>query len=113
MRLSILDRGVDLTDELRNLMERRLLFALARFDARIRRVTAVATHREDPQRGRQPSRCITVRLKSDIDIVTTHQEPDMATCIIRTAARAGRAVARAVKGLPNHQHPGCPGRREG
>ncbi len=96
MSLSIIDRGGVLTAELHELVERRLRFALARFDSRIQRVSVMITDEKGP-RGVESNCQITIKLIRGNDVVVGSQDLDPAECIARSADRAGRAVARAME----------------
>lgn len=97
MKLSIVDRGGFLSDDLKELTERRLLFALSRFDSRIQGVSVVFSDLNGPRGGIDKSCSITVNLRNISDIIITDQDADAAACVGRAAARVGRSVARAVE----------------
>ena len=62
MKLSIVDRNRMLSGELRRLLERRLSFALSRFDSRIRKTTVVLEDVNGPRGGMDKSCRIAVVL---------------------------------------------------
>ncbi|MFK8111900.1 MAG: HPF/RaiA family ribosome-associated protein [Rubripirellula sp.] len=97
MTPSITDRSGLLTDELRQLAERRLLFALSRFDDRITRVDLVVSDENGPRGGIDKACRITVALNQARDVIVRHKDVDMAKAISRIAERAGRAVSRAIE----------------
>ena len=86
-----------LSAELRELTERRLLFALSRFDSRIQRISVVFTDANGPRGGVDKSCCITVTLRRAADVVITDQDAEATACISRAAARTGRSVSRAIE----------------
>jgi putative sigma-54 modulation protein len=95
--LSITDRSGLLTTELRQLAERRLLFALSRFGNRIIRVNVVVCDENGPRGGVDKACRITITLRRAADVIVRHRDVDMAACISRVAERAGRAVSRAIE----------------
>lgn len=97
MTVSITDRSDLLTDELRDLAERRLLFALSRFDDRILQVDLVVNDENGPRGGIDKACRITVVLHRAVDVIVKDKDADMATCVSRAAERAGRAVSRAIE----------------
>ena len=97
MKLSVVDRADALSDEYRELLERRLSFALSRFDARIRGTSVVFEDINGPRGGIDKSCRITVNLNRARDVVICGRDSNIAKCIAHSADRAGRAVARAVE----------------
>jgi hypothetical protein len=98
MQISILDRQGNLPAEVHELAERRLLFALARFDSKINRVTMVLKDVDGP-RGEVDKSCqVTVSLRHLAEVRVSHAEANLKSSIARTADRVGRAVARAIEG---------------
>lgn len=95
--LSIVDRSELLSDELRHLIERRLLFALARFDSRIVQVEFVVNDENGPRGGVDKTCRVAIILHRAGDVLVNDKDADMAKCISRVAQRAGRAVARAIE----------------
>ena len=98
MSLSVIDRNEVLTDELRKLAERRLLFALSRFDSRIRaaELEVGLNVPADPEAGTTHPCRLTVKLDRADEVTIRDQDRDVVECVRRIAARAGRAVARAI-----------------
>ncbi len=97
MTLSITDRSELLTDELRQLIERRLLFALSRFDDRIHQVDFVVNDENGPRGGIDKACRITVSLHRTADVIVRDKDADLVKCVSRVAERAGRAVSRAIE----------------
>ena len=97
MRLSIVDRSGFLSDDLHVLTERRLLFALARFDSSIKQISVVFSDSHGPRGGIDKSCCITVKIRRAPDVTVSDHDSDVAACITRSIARTGRAVTRAVE----------------
>jgi ribosomal subunit interface protein len=96
MKIDIRTHGFALTDAIRDHIERRLRFALARASAHIRLV-AVHLSDIDGPRGGIEKRCrLRVRLKQSGDVMIDDTESDLCAAIDRAANRAGRTVARRV-----------------
>ncbi len=96
MTITIIDRNGLLTDELWKFAERRLYFALSRFDSRIKRVSLVVSDQNGPRGGIDKSCRLTVTLKQANDVVIAEQDSGMEACIARVAERGGRSVSRVV-----------------
>lgn len=97
MSISIVDRDDLLDEELRPLAERRLLFALSRFDTRITSLELVVSDENGPRGGVDKLARVSVRLSRASDVVVSEQDSDLARCVTRVADKAGRAVARAIE----------------
>lgn len=97
MSLTIVDRHDALDESMHDLLERRIGFALSRFDSRIRKTTAVIEDVNGPRGGIDKSCRITVQLNGARDIVINDQDSDLAKCIAHATERVGRAVARAIE----------------
>ena len=97
MSVAIVDRSGVLSAELREFTERRLLFALSRFDAKIQRVSVLLADANGPRGGVDKSCRITVTLRRANEVTITDQDADVTACIARAAERAGRAVGRAIE----------------
>ncbi|MEO1618192.1 MAG: HPF/RaiA family ribosome-associated protein [Planctomycetota bacterium] len=96
MLITITDRDDLLDGALQELAERRLRFALSRFDNRVSRLELVVGDENGPRGGVDKSCRLTVRLKRARDVVITDKDESMAACISRVAERAARSVARAI-----------------
>ncbi len=96
MMIAITDRSGVITPELREFAERRLRYALSRFDARIQRVSLTLVDANGPRGGVDKSCRITVKLRRAPEVTVTDLDTEVGTCISRAAERVGRAVARAV-----------------
>ena len=95
--LSLIDRNDILTHELRDLLDRRLSYALSRYESRIRRKTVVIEDADSPRGGVDRSCQIKVSLDRAGEIVICEQDTEISKSIIRAAERIGRAVARAIE----------------
>jgi ribosome-associated translation inhibitor RaiA len=102
MSISFVDQDSLLDGELREMAERRLLFALSRYDSRIAKVEMVVCN-EGTTRSRGPSSdhgkvCrVSVTFNRDVELQISDRDDDLAQCISRVADRVGREVARAVE----------------
>jgi len=96
MTISITDRNDLLTPILRDLAERRLLFALSRFDSRVERVDMVVQDENGPRGGIDKACRVTVGLHRSADVVISDKDSDIGKCISRVAERLGRAVSRTI-----------------
>lgn len=96
MTISITDRSDLLDSSLRELAERRLLFALSRFDSRVVHVDLVVEDENGPRGGIDKSCRVTVALHRCADVVISDKDSEMGKCLSRVAERLGRAVSRAI-----------------
>lgn len=96
MQISTVDRGAVLTPELVAFAERRLLFALSRFDTRIDRTILKITDVNGPKGGIDKECQIQITMHRGSDIIITDKDADAYACIARAAERAGRTVARQL-----------------
>lgn len=97
MNLMMTDRSDVLSQDARALAERRILFALSRFESRIQDVDLVVSDENGPRGGVDKVARIAVTLRGASDVVMTHKDDEISKCISRLADRAGRAVARSLK----------------
>jgi hypothetical protein len=96
MLISITDRSALDEGDLRQFAERRLLFALARFDSRVSEVEVVVEDLNGPRGGIDKACRITAKLHRSNDVTISDRDEDLFRCISRAADRVGRAVARAI-----------------
>lgn len=93
MQFAIIARDFDLSPELSEQIERRLLFALGRFSPHVRSVEARLS-----KGSRGLARCqILVRMKDGETIAVGDDDHDSYCLTSRSTERVGRAVARAIK----------------
>jgi ribosome hibernation promoting factor len=96
MRVEIRSKDLHLAEALRVHLERRLLFALGRFDGRIRRVTVRLADVNGP-RGGVDKRChVSLMLSPGGNVVLEEKNADLVAAIDRAADRLGHAVARKL-----------------
>ncbi len=98
MTIRVSDTTGLLAGDLRRFAERRLRFALSRYDTRISQIElVVGDDRGDETHDSSTKTCLlTVRLQSEPDVVVSDCDADLAKCISRVAQRAARSVARRV-----------------
>ncbi|MEZ6055420.1 MAG: hypothetical protein R3C01_01825 [Planctomycetaceae bacterium] len=96
MKISIVDRQENLSKEGLELTQRRLHFALSRFDSVISRVSVVVADLNGPRGGVDKTANITVRLRHLPEIQVSGEGERVEIALSRAAERAQRAVSRAV-----------------
>jgi putative sigma-54 modulation protein len=97
MRVDVRSRDIEVTAALREHVERRVRFALGRFDGQVQRVTARLVDDNGP-RGGADKRCrLDVRVRAAGPVIVDDRDPDLYAAIDRAADRIGRAVARVVQ----------------
>ena len=82
--------------ELKEHLERRLLFALSRFDPKILKVDVHLADENGPKGGLDKSCQIHVRLSGQADVVARTVDADWKVCIDLATTRAGHNVRRAL-----------------
>jgi len=96
MQIDIQTRNFDLTNALRNYVERRLRFALTWADNHVQRIVVRLSDVNGP-RGGDDKRChLLVVLAGLPDVVVKDTEADLYFAIDRAADRAGRSVMRRI-----------------
>ncbi len=96
MQIDIQTRNFQLTDALRNHIERRLGFALSSRDEHIQRVLVWLSDINGPRGGADKCCHVQVVFTRYSDVVIKDIEMDIYTAIDRAADRAGRTVARQL-----------------
>jgi putative sigma-54 modulation protein len=97
MRLEIRSRDVEIGQELRGSIERRLRFLLGRFGTRVGRVTVYLAELDGP-RGGIDKRCrIVVRLVHSGQILVEYADTDLGAALERAADRVGQSVGRELE----------------
>ena len=89
MHISFVDRGGLLDEQLRQLGQRRLLFALSRFGARVESVKIQLDDLDGPPGGMNKACRITVRLRRMPHVAVTIEDPTSAGAITAAADRVG------------------------
>jgi ribosome hibernation promoting factor len=97
MQLEIRGRDVDITDRLRDHIERRLGFALGRFAQRIKRVLVCVGELNGP-RGDIDKGCrVAIKLAPSTTVVMEERDSDVYVAIDRVAGKADRYIGRRLK----------------
>lgn len=97
MQFDIRTQGIELTTALREHVQRRMSFALARFQDRLDHV-AVRLSDDNGPRGGIDKRClIRLSLTGSAKVIITEVCADMMTAIDRAADRAALTTARRLK----------------
>ena len=96
MRMTARNGGVEWTESLRRHAERRLAFALGRFDDRLGTVTVRLSDLNGPRGGVDKECRIHLRLLRRPALVVQCTDSDAYSAISIAAERAGRAVAREL-----------------
>jgi ribosome-associated translation inhibitor RaiA len=96
MRISILDRQNELSRNLRENVERRLVFALSRFSSRIERVSVSFDDTNGPRGGLDKSCTIVVQLRKLGTVRVNHVDTQIGVGLSHAVDRIRRAVARTI-----------------
>ncbi|MDA7980834.1 MAG: HPF/RaiA family ribosome-associated protein [Pirellulales bacterium] len=102
MKVHFIDRDMLLTDSLRELADRRLLFALSRFGARVLQVSMSMEVTPDSGTGFGLACRVHIQLRSAEPIVAHDEGADLEHSISIAAEKAGRAVSRSIRRLLDH-----------
>lgn len=97
MQIEIHARDFALTDGLREAVERRLRFALGRFDERPFRVSVRLSDLNGPRGGEDKHCAIRVRVGGLPDIVVEDTEADLYTAVNRATERVARTLRRKLQ----------------
>lgn len=97
MQIDIKARDFVLTDTLRDYVEHRLLFTMARFQDRVCRVTVRLSDVNGPRGGVDKHCHLQVRLRGLPDIVVKDTEAVLYAAVDRAAERAGRTLGRYLR----------------
>ena len=90
-------KDVKLAPELHAHLDRRLLFALLRFDPKILKIDVHVADQNGPKGGIDKSCQIVVRLRGLSDVVVKTADTDWTVCIDRATNRIGPSVSRAIE----------------
>jgi len=97
MSITITDRNGVLDGSSRDLVERRLKFALARFGSKIGKIAVNLCDENGPRGGVDKMCRIVVKVHRARDVVIIDRDADIKISISRAAERVGRAVARSIE----------------
>lgn len=93
MQIQIVARNLELSDSQREIVERRLGFALGRFGARIRRVEVILTDANGPRGGVDTICQIVVRIAPRGKVRAAFTDAGVEVAVSRAAERITRRVA--------------------
>lgn len=94
MRIQIRNQGAQADDQTRHHLERQLLFALGRFQSRIRSVMVRLNDANGPKGGVDQECRIAIDAGHRSPIIVSERDSDVRAAIARASDRAARAVAR-------------------
>lgn len=101
MQIEIQAVKFELTDALRAHVQRRLHFALSRFEGRIARAIVRLSDLNGPRGGVDKDCRLQIRLHGLPDVVVEDTEADLYVAISRAADRAGRTLDRRLRRARN------------
>ena len=97
MEVDIQTRNFVLTEGLRSHVQRRLFFAMARFQGRVQRITVRLSDTNGPRGGLDKCCHLQIRVDGVPDIVVSSTEKDLYAAISGSAERAGQSLRRYLK----------------
>lgn len=97
MRIHVRTKQIELGENLRAHIERRLEFSLGRFSPRILRATVQLTDVNGPRGGEDKVCRIEVRMQPTGTLFVEDRDADLVAAVDRGAERIGRSVARALE----------------
>lgn len=103
MEIQLRSSHIDLDDTLREHVERRLHFSLARFGNHIQRVRVQMLDINGPRGGKDKCCRIEIRMQGTPGVFVEDTDTDLLAAIDRAADRAGRAVARLIERSKDHR----------
>jgi len=96
MRISVRALGMEATAAIREHVERRVLFAVGRFSARLEEVNVRLGDANGPRGGTDKTCRVVVGVGGAGQVVVEDADADLYVAVDRATSRLGRAVARAV-----------------
>jgi putative sigma-54 modulation protein len=97
MRVELRGRGVEATTELRERVERRLLFAVGRFGDRVHGVSVRLLDANGPRGGVDKACRVRAHMRPTGSVVVEERDPELHAAIDRAMDRIGRSVAREIE----------------
>ncbi len=97
MRLHIRSKNFSVTDAIREQVQERLAFALARFGKRIKNVTASLVDLNGPKGGVDKQCRLIVQLRPNRTVTIEETDSNICAAIARAADRAGHTVSRSLE----------------
>lgn len=111
MKILFVDHGQLLNAELRGQAERRLRYALTRFEAQVTRVRLIVQDENGPKRGLDKACRVDVHLRQGEAVSVSDLDVSVLAAVSRAADRVGRAVSRRLSHVaPSERHSGMTGR---
>jgi ribosomal subunit interface protein len=107
VKLDITGQGFTIAENLRDHVEKRIDFALARFEERIVRVSVKLKDINGPRGGVDKECRIITQLRGLPNVIVTQEAPDAHSAVDQAADRIGNTVARKLSraNSRNSQHP--------
>jgi len=99
MKIGIRTRGLELTRDLHEHVERRLRFGMARFGARLRRVYVQLVDVNGPRGGLDTECTLRVELAHGSEVVIRELHRDAFSAVARASDRLSHAVSRRLERL--------------
>lgn len=97
MRWELHTSGVSISEELRELIDRRMTFALSRFGSRLQKATVTLTDTNGPKGGIDKSCRILVRMRGLGEIVADVVDSEWEVAVDRATTRIGHSVSRSLE----------------
>jgi ribosome-associated translation inhibitor RaiA len=96
MNLDVRRQGIEINEEVREHLKRRLAFALGRFSQRVERVQVFLVEQNGPRGGIDKLCRILLRVRGLQDIVVEDRDAQLYPLIDRTINRMGQVVRREL-----------------
>jgi ribosomal subunit interface protein len=96
MRISVRALGMEATEGIREHVQRRVLFAVGRFSARLEDVSVRLGDANGPRGGTDKTCRVVAVVGGGGQVVVEDADADLYVAVDRATSRLGRAVARAV-----------------
>ncbi|QDT43615.1 Sigma 54 modulation protein / S30EA ribosomal protein [Gimesia alba] len=93
MTITFTDRNQLLTHQLKQLCERRLEYALSRFQSMIKSIEFSVSDLNGPRGGIDKACRVRIRHRTG-HVIVNHKHEDLAVCISKIAEKASRALSR-------------------
>jgi putative sigma-54 modulation protein len=97
MRIELRGRGVEATTELRERVERRLLFAVGRFGDRVHGVSVRLVDANGPRGGVDKACRVRARVRPLGSVTVEERDTEIGAAIDRAMDRVGRTLARELE----------------
>lgn len=97
MKFAVSCKGLSLTSEMREHVDRRLTYSLSRFGPQIASIRVYLTDENGPRGGRDKLCLVVIDMRGAREVVITQRSESLTQAINAAAMRAGRTVARIVK----------------